>query len=85
MTIILPPFFQRPTEQCKHCLKTIPEKTVYCPYCGLLHNSMNVRYRMRIRRSTRLWCRHCFHSAECYSHEYCTECGYHYNFRVSKL
>lgn len=77
--------YQWPTETCNCCRRTIPEMCVYCPYCGILHNIMNRRFVLRLRRSTRLWCKHCFHTSECYSHDFCSNCGYNYKFQESKL
>lgn len=72
-------------DKCNHCCRPIPEKCVYCPYCGIVHDFVNRLYVLRLKRSTTLWCKHCFNTAECYSHIFCSNCGYDYKFQESKL
>lgn len=77
-----------PTETCKSCTKTIPEKCAYCPLCGKLNNIKYIseRYQLRLKRSTQIWCKHCFATSESYSHKFCADCGYNYKFcSISKI
>lgn len=73
--MLLPKNFIKPMDFCKRCVRKIPEKCTFCPWCGVLHCSGNKIFFLRLRRSTQKYCKGCLSSYEDYNHKYCTECG----------